>query len=170
MDTNSVKKSATSWFAKVPLVGKICAAIAVVILFFTIFPFTSAPENFAVYTARVSEKDGEFTLVGYKLPRGLKAPDHLIDRPDKVIKDKLPVNVIIDEEENLYLSSRICSKELLPDFLAADIASNARSTRFTWFLVFAVIAVVVSIPNLGEKVQKLWSFISQKGKVEFEKD
>ncbi len=160
---NSVKKSATSWFAKVPLAGKICAVIAVVFLFFAIFPFTSAPEEFAVYTARVSEKDGELTLVGYKLPQGLKVPDHLIDRPNKVIKDKLPVKVIIDNDENIYLSSRVCNKELMPEFLAADIASNARSTRLTWFFVFAVIAVVVSIPNLGDNVKKLWGSISKKG-------
>ncbi len=169
MNTNSVKNAATSWFARVPLVGKVCAVIAVVFLFFTIFPFTGAPEKFEVYKAKVLESDGELILNGLGLPIGIKAPDHLIDMKDEKVRNKLFVKAIIDEDENLYISSRLCPEEKLADYIAADKASSARTKWFILFLVFAVVAAVSSIPNLSEKAQKLWSIIAQKSKEEFEK-
>ncbi len=172
MNINSVKNAAASWFAQVPLVGKICAVLAVVCLFFLIFPFTSVPEKYEVYKAKVIESDGELILNGFDLPSGLKAPDYLIDIEEKELKKvsaKLFVKAIIDEDGNIYLTSRTCPNDEIAGHLAAEIASRARTKWLVLFLVFAVAAALSSIPNLGEKAQKLWSIIAQKGKEEFAK-
>ncbi len=169
MNTNSVKNAATSWFARVPLAGKICAVLAVVCLFFLIFPFASVPEDYTVYKARVIESDGELILNGFDLPRGLKAPDYLIDQKDEEVVNRLFVRAIVDGDENVYITSRLCPESEVEGYLAAEIASRARKKWLVLFLVFAVAAAVSSIPNVGEKAQKLWSVIAQKGKEEFAK-
>ncbi len=169
MNTNSVKNAATSWFAQVPLVGKICAVLAVVCLFFLIFPFASVPEDYTVYKANVMEKNGELILIGMGMPKGLKAPEYLIDQKDEEVVNRLPVRAIVDGDENVYITSRLCPESEVEGYFAAEIASRARTKWFVLFLVFAVAAALSSIPNLGEKAQKLWSIIAQKGKEEFAK-
>ncbi len=146
MEANVSKKS-------MPIYGKICALIAVVFLFFAIFPFASVPENAKVYQCKIWEYDGDFCLNGFGLPADLDMPNHYMDAPDKEFVFNDDVQVVYDEDSgDVYLATTACSKDDLRAYVEDEIASSARTSRLIWFVVFGAIAIA-TCPFVADKIK-----------------